>query len=293
MTLEQLRIFVAVAERTHFTRAAEALGLTQSAVSSAVAALEARTAVKLFHRIGRRVELTTEGVAFLAEARQVLRAARHAEEALDDFAGLRRGHLTVMASQTTAGYWLPPLLYRFRQSYPGIRVDLSIGNTAQVAAAVAAGEAEFGFVEGAVEQPLLSSRPVADDRLVLVVGGEHVWAADLALGADEFRRLPWVLRESGSGTRAATEALLATRGLDLSHVSQSLELPSNEAVRAAVEAGAGASVLSMLVVGTAIKAGLLQAAACALPGRPFSLLWHRERLFSRAGQAFIETLPGA
>jgi DNA-binding transcriptional LysR family regulator len=290
MTLEQLRIFAAVAERLHFTRAAEALGLTQSAVSSAIAALEERTAVRLFHRVGRRVELTPEGDAFLAEARHVLRAARHAEETLEDFAGLRRGHLTVMASQTTAGYWLPPLLYRFRQSHPGIRVSLSIGNTTQVAAAVAAGEAELGFVEGEVNQPLLDSRPVADDRLVLVVGGEHIWAADLALGADELRRLPWVLREPGSGTRAATEALLATRGLNLSHVPQMLELPSNESVRAAVEAGAGASVLSMLVVGTALKAGLLQAAACALPGRRFSLLWHRERTPSRAAIAFTTLL---
>ena len=290
MTLEQLRIFTAVAERLHFTRAAEALGLTQSAVSSAIAALEERTAVRLFHRVGRRVELTPEGEAFLAEARHVLRAARHAEETLEDVAGLRRGHLTVMASQTTAGYWLPPLLYRFRQSHPGIEVSLSIGNTTQVAAAVAAGEAELGFVEGEVNQPLLDSRPVAEDRLVLVVGGEHVWAADLALGADELRRLPWIFREPGSGTRAATEALLATRGLNLSHVSQMLELPSNESVRAAVEAGAGASVLSMLVVGTAIKAGLLQAAACALPGRRFSLLWHRERTPSRAAIAFTTLL---
>jgi DNA-binding transcriptional LysR family regulator len=290
MTLEQLRIFAAVAERMHFTRAAEALGLTQSAVSSAISALEERNAVKLFHRVGRRVELTEEGEAFLVEARSVLRAARHAEETLDDFAGLRRGRLSVMASQTTAGYWLPPLLHKFRQIHPGIAVDLAIGNTTQVAASVAAGEAELGFVEGEVDQPLLSSRPVAEDRLVLVVGGEHVWAAEIALGADELRRLPWVLREPGSGTRAATEALLATRGLGLSHVDLALTLPSNESVLSAVEAGAGASVLSMLVVGTALKAGLLQAAACALPGRRFSLLWHKERMPSRAAKAFTALL---
>lgn len=291
MTLEQLRIFVAVADRLHFTRAAEALNLTQSAVSSAVAALESGAAVKLFHRVGRRVELTAEGQAFLQEARLVLRAARHAEEALDGFSGLRRGRLAMMGSQTTAAYWLPPLLHRFRDAYPGITVDLSIGNTTQVAAAVMAGDVELGLVEGVVNLPQLDQRPVADDRLVLVVGGAHGWAADRALDADDFRRLPWVMREPGSGTRAATEALLSSRGLTLADVQVTLELPSNEAVRSAVEAGAGASVLSMLVVGTALKAGSLKSAACVLPGRRFILLWHRERSPSHAARALIGLLP--
>jgi len=292
MTLEQLRIFAAVAERLHFTQASQALGLTQSAVSAAVAALEQQTGVRLFHRVGRRVELTPEGQVLLEEARQVLRAARHAEEALAEFSGLTRGRLAVMGSQTTAAYWLPPLLHRFRDRYPGITVDLSIGNTAQVAEAVLAGQVELGFVEGAVDHPSLALRPVAADRLVLVVGGEHVWAADRALDAEEFQRLPWVLRERGSGTRAAAEALLASRGLSVTDVTVGLELPGNEAVLSAVAAGAGASVLSMLVVSTALKAGLLKAAACALPGRSFALLWHKERRWSRAAQAFCDSLAG-
>ncbi len=195
MTLEQLRIFVAVADRLHFTRAAHALGLTQSAVSAAVGALEGRYGVDLFHRVGRHVELSAAGAAFLIEAREVLSAAGRAEAAFEDLTGLRRGHLTVMGSQTIATYWLPPRLLAFRQAHPGIQVDLEIGNTMEVAEAVAKGDRELGFVEGTVEADVLEVVAVDDDRLALVVGHQFAWAADQALEADDFRKLPWVLRE--------------------------------------------------------------------------------------------------
>src|ERR1044071_3704832 len=133
MTLEQLRIFVAVAEREHVTRAAMDLNLTQSATSAAIAALEARYAIKLFNRIGRRIELTQAGRLFLVEARAVLARAATAETVLDDIAGLKRGSLRLAASQTVGNYWLPPLMHRYRASYPGIALALTIGNTETVA----------------------------------------------------------------------------------------------------------------------------------------------------------------
>src|SRR5579875_794522 len=122
MTLEQLRIFVAVAEREHVTRAAEALHLTQSAVSAAIQALERRHDTRLFDRVGRNVVLTEAGRVFLAEARAVLARAEAAELALAELAGLKRGRLLVQASQTIAAYWLPQHLVRFRQSWPGVEL---------------------------------------------------------------------------------------------------------------------------------------------------------------------------
>lgn len=104
MTLEQLRIFVGVAEREHVTRAAEALNITQSAASGAIAALEARHGVPLFHRVGRGIELTEAGAMFLVEARAVLGRAAHAELALAEYGGLQRGTLKLVASQTIASY---------------------------------------------------------------------------------------------------------------------------------------------------------------------------------------------
>lgn len=293
MTLEQLRIFVAVAERLHFTQAAQALGLTQSAVSAAIAALEGRYGIELFHRVGRHVELTSAGLAFRDEAREVLGAASRAEDSLAEMTGLKRGHLRIIGSQTIATYWLPSRLLRFRRRYPGIQVDLAIANTTQVAASVVAGDAELGFVEGSVDSPALDVRTVDDDRLVLVVGQQYAWAVDRALAAEDFRRISWVLREPGSGTRAATEALLASRQLTLADVTVCLELPSNEAVRTAVEAGAGATVLSFSVVATALRAGVLKATACAMPTRRFSSLRHRERGLSGAAKAFLLSLENA
>jgi len=148
MTLEQLRIFIAVAEKQHVTRAASELNLTQSATSAAVAALERRYGIKLFDRVGRGIVLTQIGRDFLNEARAVVARAKAAARILDDLAGLKRGSLTLAASQTVANYWLPPRIETFRRTYPGIDLRVRIANTEQVANAVIQGNADLGFVEG-------------------------------------------------------------------------------------------------------------------------------------------------
>src|SRR5947209_3231711 len=175
MTLEQLRIFVAVAERQHITKAAQALNLAQSAVSASIAALEERHATRLFHRVGRGIELTEAGQLFVPEAKAVLARAAAAELALAELGGLIRGTLAVQASQTIAGYWLPRHLVAFRRAHPGIDIRLGIGNTREVARAVHEGAAELGFVEAEVDDPLLTSTRVARDQLVIVVAPDHPW----------------------------------------------------------------------------------------------------------------------
>lgn len=293
MTLEQLRIFVAVAERQHVTRAAEALGLVQSAASAAIAALEARHATTLFHRVGRRIELTEAGRVFLGEAKAVLARAAAAERALDELAGLKRGTLAVQASQTIASYWLPPRLVRFHHAYPEITIRLAIGNTAQVAEAVLAGAAELGFVEGAVDEPALADRTIAGDRLAVVVGKSHPWAARHRIAPVDLLEIDWVLREPGSGTRSEFEAALKGFGIAPERLTITLELPSNEAVRAAVEAGAGATAISELVVAAGLRSGTLHRLALALPARRFHVLRHRERYQSKAAEALLAIIaPG-
>src|SRR5271154_2058800 len=136
MTLEQLRIFVAVAEREHVTQGARDINLTQSATSASITTLEARYATKLFDRVGRRIALTEAGRLFLVEAKAVLARAAAAETVLVDLAGLKRGSLTLAASQTVANYWLPQVIHRYQSRYPGIALKLSIGNTEQVSVLV-------------------------------------------------------------------------------------------------------------------------------------------------------------
>ncbi len=287
MTLEQLRVFVAVAERQHVTRAAETLHLAQSAVSAAIAALEARHGAKLFHRVGRGIELTEAGGLFLVEARAVLARAEAAELVLSELGGLKRGTLAVQASQTIASYWLPRHLVAFRRAYPGIDIRLGVGNTAQVAAAVHEGSAELGFVEGSVEDPALTIGRVARDQLVVVVAPDHPWAAAEGVEPGDLAETEWVLREPGSGTRSVFEAALAGFGVDPAVLRIALELPSNEAVRAAVEAGLGATAISASVAAPSLESGLLHQLRLALPERDFNVLRHVERYRSSAADALL------
>ncbi|HTW28291.1 MAG TPA: LysR substrate-binding domain-containing protein [Acetobacteraceae bacterium] len=293
MTLDQLRVFVAVAERQHVTRAAHVLNLAQSAVSAAIATLEARHGVKLFDRVGRGIELTEAGTAFLEEARAVLARAESAELVLSELGGLTRGTLLVQASQTIAGYWLPRHLVAFRRAHPGVAIRLGIGNTAQVVAAVRAGLAELGFVEGMVEEQALALLPVARDQLVIVVGAGHPWAGVATLDPAALVESEWVLREPGSGTRAVFEAALPAMGVAPGALRIALELPSNEAVRAAVEAGMGATAVSASVVAAGLEAGLLHRVPVPMPERGFHVVRHGERSTSRAAAALLAMVAPA
>jgi len=287
VTLEQLRIFVAVAERQHVTHAARALNLAQSAASHAIAALEARHDTKLFDRVGRRIELTEAGRVFLAEARAVLARAGAADFALSEFGSLKRGTLSIQASQTVADYWLPRHLVAFRRAYPQINIRLAIGNTAQVAAAVENGTAELGFVEGAVKSKHFVSMPVARDQLIVVVGPRHPWVGRARLTVRDLMEGEWVLREPGSGTRSVFENALINLGVKPEALRVQLELPSNEAVRAAVEAGMGATAISASVAAPSLEAGLLRKVEFDLPDRAYSVVRHVERHRSKAAEALL------
>jgi DNA-binding transcriptional LysR family regulator len=290
MTLEQLRIFVGVAEREHMTRAAEALNVTQSAASGAIAAIEVRYGVPLFHRVGRGIQLTEAGRAFLDEARAVLGRAAHAETMLADYAGLERGTLRLVASQTIASYWLPPILAAFHARHPQIAVELAIDNTDGAAGQVLSGAAELGFVEGTIDEPALAHWIVARDPMVLVACKETEHNEVERVDEEWLREARWIVREQGSGTRSTFEEVLRTRGFDATGLTIAMTLPSNEAVRTAVEAGAGVAVLSRLVVTRALKAGDLAELPLALPDRAFHALRHKERYRTRAADALTDLI---
>ena len=285
MTLEQLRIFVEVAERQHLTQAAAALYLTPSAVSSAIRALEDRYGVPLFNRVGRRIETTEAGRAFLHEARHTLASARAAEIMLSEMGSLKRGSLRLQASQTIASYWLPPLLVAYQGRHPSIAVELTVGNTQSVAEAVLAGEADLGFVEGQVEDEMLMVKEVGQDRLVMVAAPSHPLAHGKRLKPADLMRCRWIMREPGSGTRSAFAAALKEHALDAERLDIAMTLPSNEALVSAAGASDLATVVSELVAGPLIDAGKLVRINFALPPRAFYLLHHRQRYRTKASLA--------
>ncbi|MGA2639082.1 LysR substrate-binding domain-containing protein [Methylocella sp.] len=290
MTLDQLRVFIAVAEREHLTQAAKALNLTPSAVSAAIHALEARYGVRLFNRVGRRIELSQTGRLFLLEAKATQRSARLAEQALTEFGGLQRGTLTIQASQTIASYWLPPFLVGFKAAHPAIGVVLREGNSADVATAVLDGTADLGFAEGDIADPALMLVPVARDRLVVVASPDHPLAKRKASPKD-LVEATWILRETGSGTRSAFEAALRAHDIDPAMLTAPLELPTNEALCVAVRSGTHLTVVSDLVARPHVDAGRLALIAIDLGTRAFSLVRHKQRYRTGASEAFETQLP--
>jgi DNA-binding transcriptional LysR family regulator len=293
MTLEQLRIFVAVAEKQHVTQAARELNLTQSATSAAIASLEERYDIKLFDRIGRGIVLTHTGRTFLSEARAVLARARSAEQTLRDITALKGGKVVVAASQTVANYWLPPRLQAFQAAHPGIDVTVRIANTERVADDVREGLADIGFIEGDIDDAALSARRIDGDALVVVIGPRHPFAKHRKLPADWLTQTPWILREPGSGTRDMFERALKKRGLRLSDLAVQLELASNEAIRTAVESGLCATALSDLVVEKSLKANTLVQIDTELAKRSFYVLRHKERHISKAETALLAVATAA
>ena len=294
MTLDQLRVFIAAADRGHVTRAAEALGITQSAASAAIAALESRYTVKLFDRIGRGIQLTETGRRFLREARAVVDRAATARGVLEDLAAGLAGTVAIAASHTIASYWLPRRLAEFRAANPGVQLSLMIRNTREVEEAVVEGEAHLGLVEGPTQHPSLSRARVDMDRPVLVVAAGAPPLARDAQGQIDLRAVPWVIREEGSGTRRVLETLAASVGLSLDDLNVIMVLPGNEAIREAVEAGAGATIISEHVVASAVAGGTLRIHPIELPPRDFILLQQRERHSSTAQHSLVEhlTSPG-
>lgn len=289
MTLDQLRIFIAVAERAHMTRAATALGMTQSATSAAVATLERQSGVRLFDRVGRGIELTDAGRRFLPEARAVVERARIARAVLEQSSNRVSGTVSIGASQTIANHWLPRRLAAYHQAFPNVQLDITIGNTQAIESAVFAGRVDVGLVEGPITHEELIRRVVDTDRPMLVVAASS-GLPQVSGERIELMNLSWVIREKGSGTRRLLEELCERQKVDFAALRVVLELPSNEAVCEAVEAGAGATIISEQVAGAALKAGRLRAVPVDLPQREFALLRHSERTLSPAQRALADAL---
>lgn len=288
--IEQLRVFLAVAERLHVTRAAQHLNLTQSAASAAIAALESGYGVRLFDRVGRRMVLTEAGRLLADQAAKVLAEAGEAERLLEDLSALKRGRLSIYASQTIANYWLPPMLAAFHARYPEIDLAVRIGNTQLVAEAIRTGATEIGFVEGDIDEPQMECVPVERDRLILVVAKSHPWNGRASIGRKDWTGTSWVLRERGSGTRQIFERALEAQGIDPARLRVDLELPSNESVRSGVAAGTGATVISQLAVEAHLKAGTLVQVGSPVAERQFIMIRHANRHLSKAEDAFIRLL---
>lgn len=303
MTLDQLRIFLAVSEHLHFTRAAEALYITQPAVSAAIQNLEQEYAVKLFHRIGRHIEITEAGKFLQIEVQKILDQVSMTERGLRELNHLQRGRLSLGSSLTIGNYWLPEKISKFQQLYPGISINCTLANAETICSGTATGQFDLGLVEGEVQSSLkncLDEEIVGSDRLLVVVGKFHPWYEQQQASLTELMTTDWVMRESGSGTQQRFEQALQSWGINLSQLNVISLLNSGEMVKAVVENGVGATALSELMVIKELQLDSLRAVTIIddrIPKptpveivRPFLKLKHKQRFQSKLAIAFEKML---
>ncbi len=250
----RLSVFLSVARRHSFSRAAEDLFLSQPAVSRHIRQLEAELGVQLFQRLGKRVELTDAGRILADYAQRVSVLTEEVRRVLGELDGLRRGWVRVGASTTPGLYLLPNIVARFQHKYPDVEATLVVANSTAITRQVLNAEVDVGFVGIPTRAPGLQTRPFARDEIVLVVPAGHQLVHNPAAWPDVLSQATLVAREADSGTRQIVEAHLPRLGIKPKRV---MELSGCEAVKRAVAAGLGLAFVSRYATTLEIAQGIL------------------------------------
>ncbi|HEY0971945.1 MAG TPA: LysR family transcriptional regulator [Gemmatimonadales bacterium] len=289
INLHHLRIFWRVAELGGFSRAAEALRLSQPAVSKSVRELERQLQTPLFDRTGNRPRLTDAGERLLTRARELFAVERLAEEELRTLRGLEGGVLRIAASTTIVTYLLPSCLARFHAAHPGVALRVWSANTRDVARALAQRRVEIALVEGPVDDARLEVVPWRRDELVVIAHPQHPLVGRRRVTWRDLADERFIVRERGSGTRQVAEEALARRGVE---PRVALQLASTEAIKQAVAAGLGLAIVSGAAIADQLALGRLATIPVddALLARELSELRYVGRELSPAAHVFREML---
>lgn len=284
LNLHLLRIYVAVLEQGSFTKAAEILTMSQSAVSRAVQELERQLGTTLLERRARGVAPTMAGTILGEHARRIFTNERLAIEALNELRGLQRGRLAIGASSTIGIYLLPPLLGNYHRRYPGIELFLDIGNTQQIIERLLSYQIDVAYVEGPVTaNEDLQVVPWRSDEMVVIASPDHPLTRRVTLACSDLQDAPFIMREPGSGTRKVMEQALAAHNVTVRPV---MELGSTEAVKQAVSAGLGLSMVSRFAIQSELIAGKLR--VLNIPGLNIQRQLSRVRLHDRPQSLALE-----
>jgi DNA-binding transcriptional LysR family regulator len=292
MDLRRLEVFCKVYELKSFSRAGKACLLSQPTVSEHIRHLETHLDVRLFDRLGREVVPTRAGEILYNYARRMLNLKREASQTLERYRGKMSGDLELGGSTIPGQYILPSLIGRFREKFPNIFIKLVIADTMKIANMVLDGGLELGVVGAKIKNNKLQFKKLFYDELVLAVSPDHHWAKRSAIRLEELSHAPFIMREQGSGTRMTMLEILEQAGLDAREFKAVAEMGSTDAIRQAIKAKVGVSILSRRAIADELQFERL----CHIPvqglslTRHFYLVTHKKRSRSPLGQAFVDYL---
>jgi DNA-binding transcriptional LysR family regulator len=288
ISLRQLRVFEAAAEHESFSKAAATLHLTQPGISMHIKELEAHVGLPLFERLGRKLFITEAGQELLTRVRDISRSLKDAEEALDGLKGLRRGRIN-LAVVSTAKYFVPRLLARFRRDYPELEIRLTVNNRDSVIAQLVANEVDLAIMGRSPQSLHTVAEPFAQNPHVIIAAPDHPLATARRIPESRVARETFIVREPGSGTRLAMQQFFDERHL---RFKVGMEMASNETIKQAVMAGMGVSFISRHTIDLEIQ--MRRLVVLDVRGTPVMRLWHvahlaRKRLSPTAAafRAFV------
>ena len=284
-TLKQLQVFLAVASHENVSLAADELAMSQSAASTSLKGLEHRFGLRLFDRIGKRLQLNDQGNTLRSKAAALIAGATELENSLLDASDI--GELKVGATLTIGNYLAIGIIAAFMKEHPTAKVNLNVQNTASIAAKVRNFELDIGLIEGELQEADLDVSYWREDELALFCAPDHPLATRNEIQDEDLLSADWIIREKGSGTRQAFDR--AMTGI-LSNLKLRLELQHTEGIKRAVEAGLGIGCLSKITLAEAFKRGSLVPLACPHRNwtRQFYFILRRQKFLSHGVRSWIE-----
>ncbi|OOZ40138.1 LysR family transcriptional regulator [Solemya pervernicosa gill symbiont] len=289
MADRRLQVFHTVARLLSFTKAAETLHMTQPAVTFQVRQLEEHFNTRLFDRTHNRISLTEAGKRVFKFADKIFEHYNEMENAVREVTGEVSGALTLGASTTIAEYMLPALLGKFKEKYNDVNIHLKVANSEGIVSMVENNVIDLGVVEAPVSNKNLVVEVCRNDQLVLAVSPKHPLAEEESVTIDQVMEYPYICREEGSGTREVIADFISSSGRPSNCLNISMELGSPEAVKGAIEAGMGISIISLSTMLKELELGTLVAVRLepALE-RPFSFVRQKQKFRHRAMEELLE-----
>jgi DNA-binding transcriptional LysR family regulator len=287
MDVRDLQVFLSVSKHLNYTRAGDEINLSQPSVSVRIHQLESELRAKLFEQLGKKVVLTDAGQLLVPYANRVIAAVDDAHHAIDELQGLERGSLRIGASTTPGMYLVPQVVARFKRSHPKIDIHLRIKDTREVEDGVLNNEFDFGFVGGHLAAAEVSAHAWLTDELLLVVSPDHRLRNKKTVRKQDLEGESFIVRESGSATRATIVTQLQQANFELETV---IEMENPESIKKAVQSGLGIAFISKFAIATELKAKTLTAIRVRdlTINRELKIVHRKDKHLSRAAVAFIE-----